>query len=129
MLTGKLSRIFAILAILISCLGLFGLAAYTAEKRTKEIGIRKVLGASASYITILLSLDFLKLVLFSFVIAFPLAWWGMNSWLQDFSYRIKINWIVFLFAGIVALLIALITISFHSIRAAVANPVVSLRSE
>ncbi|MFL5741288.1 MAG: ABC transporter permease [Flavisolibacter sp.] len=129
MLIGKLSRIFAVLAILISCLGLFGLAAYTAERRTKEIGIRKVLGASVKGITALLSSDFIRLVLLSFIIAFPLAWWAMHKWLEDFAYRITINPAVFFFAGIIALLIALLTIIFQSIRAAVANPASSLRTE
>ncbi|MFN2458373.1 MAG: ABC transporter permease [Chitinophagaceae bacterium] len=126
---GKLSRIFAFLSIFISCLGLFGLAAYTAERRTKEIGIRKVLGASVSRITTLLTKDFLRLVLVSFVIAFPLAWWAMNNWLQDFAYRINIHWMVFVIAGVCALLIALLTISFQAIKAAVANPVKNLRTE
>lgn len=129
MLIGKLSRVFAMLAIIISCLGLFGLAAYTAERRTKEIGIRKVLGASVPGITGLLSKDFLRLVFISAVIAFPLSWWFMHKWLQNYSYRISINGWVFVIAGLLALLIALITISFQSIRAAVANPVKSLRTE
>ena len=128
-LISKLSRIFAILAIFISCLGLFGLAAYTAERRTREIGIRKVLGASVNGIAGLLSVDFLKLVFISFLIAFPLAWWAMHKWLEDFAYRITINWLVFVFAGITALLIALLTISFQAIRAGLANPVKSLRTE
>ncbi len=129
MLIGKLSRVFAILAIIISCLGLFGLAAYTAERRTKEIGIRKVLGASVSGITGLLSKDFLQLVIISALIAFPLAWWAMHNWLQDFAYRINISWWVFALAGFLAIVIALITISFQSVRAAIANPVKSLRTE
>jgi putative ABC transport system permease protein len=129
MLIGKLSRVFALLAVIISCLGLFGLAAYTAERRTKEIGIRKVLGASVTGITGLLSKDFLRLVFISAVIAFPLSWWFMHKWLQNYAYRISINWWVFIIAGLLALLIALITISFQSIRAAVANPVKSLRTE
>jgi putative ABC transport system permease protein len=129
MLVGKLSRLFALLAIIISCLGLFGLAAYTAERRTKEIGIRKVLGASISGITNLLSRDFLQLVFISAVIAFPIAWWAMHKWLQNYSYRISVSWWVFVLAGLLALLIALITISFQSVRAAVANPVKSLRTE
>ena len=129
MLIGKLSRVFAVLAIIISCLGLFGLAAYTAERRTKEIGIRKVLGASVPGITRLLSKDFLQLVGISTLVAFPLAWWAMHNWLQDFAYRINISWWVFIAAGILALFIALFTISFQSIRAAVANPVKSLRTE
>jgi len=128
-LVSKLSRVFAILAIVISCLGLFGLAAYTAERRIKEIGIRKVLGASIAGITSLLSKEFLQLVLVSCVIAFPVAWWMMHQWLQDYQYRITISWWIFLAAGIAAVLIALITISFQSVKAALANPVKSLRSE
>jgi putative ABC transport system permease protein len=128
-LVGKLSHVFALLAIIISCLGLFGLAAYTAERKTKEIGIRKVLGASVTGITGLLSKSFLQLIAISALIAFPVAWWGMNKWLQDFSYRISISWWTFIVAGLLALLIAWITISFQSIRAAVANPVKSLRTE
>ncbi|MGK2864517.1 MAG: ABC transporter permease [Chitinophagaceae bacterium] len=128
-LIGKLSRVFAILAIIISCLGLFGLAAYTAERRTREIGIRKVLGASVTGITGLLSKDFLLLVAISALIAFPLAWWAMHNWLQDFAYRIDISWWVFGVAGILALFIALFSISFQSIKAAIANPVKSLRTE
>ncbi len=128
-LVSKLSRVFAALAIFISCLGLFGLAAYTAERRTKEIGIRKVLGASVSGITTLLSKDFLQLVAISCIVAFPVAWWMMHSWLQNYQYRIEISWWIFLAAGVSAILIALITISFQSIKAAIANPVKSLRSE
>lgn len=130
MLIGKLSRIFALLAIVITCLGLFGLSAYTAERRTKEIGIRKVLGASVSGITGLLSKDFLKLVIISSLISFPVAWWLINNWfLQDYEYRIRINWWVFIVAAGLALIIALLTISFQAIKAALANPVRSLRSE
>jgi putative ABC transport system permease protein len=130
MLIGKLSRIFALLAIIITCLGLFGLSAYTAERRTKEIGIRKVLGASVSGITGLLSKDFLKLVILSSIISFPLAWWFMHDWfLQGYAYRIKINWWVFIMAAALALFIALFTISFQAIKAALSNPVKSLRTE
>lgn len=129
MLISKLSRVFAALAIIISCLGLFGLAAYTAERRTREIGIRKVLGASVGGITTLLSKDFLKLVGIACVTAFPVAWWMMHNWLQNYQYRIEISWWVFLLAGILAMLIALITISFQSIKAAIANPVKNLRTE
>jgi ABC-type antimicrobial peptide transport system permease subunit len=128
-LVSELSRIFATLAILISCLGLFGLAAYTAERRTKEIGIRKVLGASIPGITTLLSKDFLQLVGLACIIAFPVAWWMMDSWLQNYKYRIEISWWIFLAAGLTAILIAVITISFQSIKAAIANPVESLRTE
>jgi putative ABC transport system permease protein len=127
--TGKLSTIFAVLAIIISCLGLFGLAAYTAERRIKEIGIRKILGASVAGITTLLSKDFLQLVAIACLIAFPVAWWIMHNWLRNYEYRIEISWRIFLAAGISAILIALITISFQSIKAAVANPVKSLRTE
>jgi predicted permease len=129
MLIGKLSRVFASLAIVISCLGLFGLAAYTAERRTREIGIRKVLGASVSGITGLLSKDFLRLVLVSGIIAFPLAWWAMHKWLQNYAYRIEISWWVFLLAGSLAVLIALLTISSQAIRAALTSPVKNLRTE
>jgi putative ABC transport system permease protein len=128
-LISKLSSVFASLAILISCLGLFGLAAYTAERRTKEIGVRKVLGASVTGITTLLSKDFLQLVTIACLIAFPVAWWIMHNWLQNYEYRIDISWWIFLAAGISAILIALITISFQSIKAAMANPVKSLRTE
>jgi len=128
-LIGKLAGIFATIAIVISCLGLFGLAAYTAEKRTKEIGIRKILGASVSRIAALLSTDFLKLVLVSFCIAFPLGWYFMNSWLQDFEYRTTISWSVFLFAGVMAVLIAFATISYQAVKAALANPIKNLRTE
>ncbi len=129
MLIGKLSRLFAFLTILISCLGLFGLAAYTAERRTKEIGIRKVLGASIGNVIGLLSKDFLRLVGIASVIAFPLAYWAMNSWLQDFAYRVKISWWIFIVAGVLALVIALLTVSFQAVKAAVMNPVKSLRTE
>jgi len=128
-LVGELAQLFAVLAILISCLGLFGLAAYTAEQRSKEIGVRKVLGASVARIVKLLSKDFLKLVGIAIVIAIPIAWWAMKNWLQDFAYRIEINWWVFIIAGFVAILIALATVSFHAIRAAIANPVDSLKTE
>ena len=128
-LIGKVSGIFAALAIIISCLGLFGLAAYTAEQRTKEIGIRKVLGASVTGITTLLSKDFLQLVIISCAVAFPVAWWIMHDWLENYEYRITISWGVFLAAGIAAVLITLITISFQSIKAAIGNPVKSLRTE
>jgi len=128
-LISKLSRTFAALAIIISCLGLFALAAYATERRTKEIGVRKVLGASIANITTLLSKDFLKLVALSCLLAFPAAWWIMHNWLQDYQYRIAIGWWIFPLAGIVAILIALITISFQSIKAAIANPVKSLRTE
>ncbi len=118
-----------VLAIIIACLGLFGLAAFVTEQRVKEIGIRKVLGASVSGITTLLSKDFLKLVLIAVIISSPVVWFVMNKWLQDFAYRISIEWWVFLIAGMVALVIAFATISFQAIKAAIANPVKSLRTE
>ncbi len=120
---------FSGIAIFISCLGLLGLAAYTAQVRTREIGVRKVLGASVSGITTMLSMDFLKLVLIAIVIASPLAWYAMNKWLQDFAYRIDIQWWVFVVAGLLAVLIAFATISYQAIKAALMNPVKSLRSE
>lgn len=125
----KIFTIFSVLAILIACLGLLGLATYTAEQRTKEIGIRKVLGASVTGIVALLSIDFVKLVLVSIVIASPIAWWAMNKWLADFAYRIDIQWWFFAAAGVAAVLIALATVSWQAIRAAGANPVESLRTE
>ncbi|HTD98238.1 MAG TPA: ABC transporter permease [Mucilaginibacter sp.] len=128
-LTGTLAGVFASLAIFISCLGLFGLAAYTAERRIKEIGIRKVLGASVSGLAGLLSKDFMKLVGISCIIAFPVAWWVINHWLQSYQYRVTVNWWVFAIAGILAMLIALTTVSYQAIKAALTNPVKSLRSE
>ncbi|HEY0110807.1 MAG TPA: FtsX-like permease family protein, partial [Fibrella sp.] len=127
--TGQIMGYFSGIAILISCLGLFGLAAFTAEQRTKEIGVRKVLGASVASIVTLLSQDFLKLVLIAIVIASPLAWYAMNRWLADFAYRIDIEWWVFVLAGTLAISIALLTVSFQSIKAALTNPVTSLRTE
>lgn len=126
---GKLFLNFAVLAIFISCLGLLGLASYSTMQRTKEIGIRKVLGASVSGIVNLLSKDFLKLVLISFFIAAPIAWYFMDRWLRDFAYRVNIGWWVFVLAGVTAMAIALLTVSFQAIKAAVANPVKSLRTE
>ena len=128
-LIGKLSGLFAGLAIFISCLGLFGLAAYTAEQRTREIGIRKVLGASVSGITRLLSRDFLKLVVIANIIALPLAAWMLSRWLQSYAYRISISWWMFALAGGVSVLIALLTVCFQSVKAALTPPVKSLRSE
>jgi putative ABC transport system permease protein len=126
---GKIALVFSVLAIFIACLGLFGLATFIAEQRTKEIGIRKVLGASVQGIVQMLSKDFMKLVAISFVIAAPTAWYFMNKWLQDFAYRINISWWIFVAAGLAALLIALVTVSFQAIRAAITNPVKSLRTE
>ena len=125
----KLISVFTVLAIIIACLGLFGLAAFTAEQRTKEIGIRKVLGASVAGIVSLLAKNFVGTVALSFLLASPLAWYAMNQWLQDFNYRIDIQWWMFATAGTLVLLIALLTVSFQSIRAALANPVDSLRNE
>jgi len=127
--TGTILNIFSVLIIFVACLGLFGLVTYTAEQRTKEIGIRKVLGASVMQVTQMLSKEFIMLVLIASLIAFPAAWWAMNKWLQSFAYRINISWWVFAVAGLCALLIALLTISFQSIKAAIANPVKSLRTE
>ena len=126
---GKLFFNFAVLAIFISCLGLLGLASYSTIQRTREIGVRKVLGASVTSIVNLLSVDFIKQVLIAFVIAVPVAWWGMHSWLKDFAYRTQITWWVFAAAGLTAVMIAFFTISFQAIRAALENPVKSLRTE
>lgn len=126
---GTLFNYFAGIAIMISCLGLLGLAAFTAQVRTREIGVRKVLGASVTEIIGLLAKDFIKLVLIAIAIAIPAAWFSMNKWLEDFAYRINIGWYVFVLAGLMAILIAFITISFQSVKAALANPVKSLRSE
>jgi putative ABC transport system permease protein len=127
--TSRIVLNFTIVAILIACLGLFGLAIFSAEQRTREIGIRKVLGASVFNVTLLLSKDFIRLVLLSIVIASPVAWYVMNQWLEDFAYRVSINWWMFAAAGMLAVFIALVTVSFQSIKAAMANPVNSLRSE
>jgi len=127
--TGTILNMFAVLTILVACLGLFGLATYTAQQRSKEIGIRKVLGASAAQVTSMLSKEFLKLILIACLIAFPLSYWAMHKWLEDFAYRTTISSWTFVVAGVVALSIALITVSFQAIKAAVANPVKSLRTE
>jgi putative ABC transport system permease protein len=126
---GRFFFYFSVLSLLIACLGLFGLTAYATQQRTKEIGIRKILGASITGITALLSKDFLKLVLIAFVLAVPISWFTMYTWLQDFAYRITISWWVFAVAGIVAFLVALFTIGFQAIKAAMANPVKNLRTE
>jgi ABC-type antimicrobial peptide transport system permease subunit len=128
-MVGKLANCFAFLAIFISCLGLLGLAMFTAQQRTKEIGIRKVLGAGIASVFGLLSKEFLFLVLIALVIASPIAWYMMNNWLQDFAYRTQMSWWIFIMAGVAAIVIALVTISFQAIKAAVANPVKSLRTE
>jgi putative ABC transport system permease protein len=127
--TASLFNTFTLVAILISCLGLFGLATFTAERRIKEIGIRKVLGASVSTIVSLLTKDFIVLVVISIVVASPVGYYFMNKWLQGFQYRIDLSWYLFALAGIAAIIIAVFTISYQSIRAALANPVKSLKSE
>ncbi|MCM4156701.1 ABC transporter permease [Gramella sp. AN32] len=126
---GNLFLNFALLAIFISCLGLLGLTAYSTIQRKREIGIRKVIGASVSSIVNLLSKEFIKLVAIAFLIATPIAWYAMHNWLEDFAYRIEINWFVFVLAGLMAILIAIVTVSFQAIKAAIANPVKSLRTE
>jgi putative ABC transport system permease protein len=126
---GKLFNVFAILSVIVSGLGLFGLSAYAVQKRIKEIGVRKVLGASVTGIVSMLSKDFIKPVAIAAVIAFPTAWWIMNQWLQGFAYRVGINWWIFAVAGIITLVIAFVTISFQTIKAALANPIKSLRTE
>ncbi len=126
---GNLFLNFAILAIFISCLGLLGLASYSTMQRTREIGIRKVMGASVTGIINLLSKDFLDLVVLSFFIAMPVAWYFMKVWLKDFAYRTDISWWVFILSAVLALAIAFVTVSFQAIKAAIANPVKSLRTE
>jgi putative ABC transport system permease protein len=127
--TGTIVKLASALSIFIACMGLFGLATLTVVRRTREIGIRKVLGASVGSVVRLLSKEFLVLVIIAALVAFPLGWWAMNKWLEDFAYRIHIEWWVFPLAGIAALLIALLTVSFQAVRAALANPVKSLRTE
>ena len=126
---GKLFLCFSGFTIFISCLGLYGLALFSTVQRKKEIGIRKVLGANVTSIISLLSKDFIKLIITAFVIASPVAWFAMNKWLQGFAYRINISWWAFVLAGFISLGIALFTLSFHSIKAAIANPVKSLKTE
>jgi putative ABC transport system permease protein len=125
----RLIDISTVISIFISCLGLFGLAVLTAFQRTKEIGIRKMLGASVTGIVQLLSKQYVMLIAVAMLIATPISWWAMNKWLQDFAYRVQIQWWIFLLAGLVAIIIALITVSFQAIKAAVAKPVESLRTE
>jgi ABC-type antimicrobial peptide transport system permease subunit len=127
--TGVLAMLFAGLTIFISCLGLFGLASYMAENRVKEIGVRKVLGASVGSVTALLSKDFLKLVLLAFLIASPIAWYAMHSWLQGYTYKVPIEWWVFALTGLLSAIIAFATVSFQAVKAALSNPVKSLRTE
>lgn len=127
--TGTISGIFSVIAILIACVGLFGLTAYAAEQRVKEIGIRKVLGASVSNIMTMLTEDFFKLVSIAIIISSPIAWWVMNLWLRDFAYRVSVSFWVFVLAGSLAIFIALLTVSFQAIKAAIANPIKSLRTE
>ena len=127
--TSHIFTTFSVIAVIIACLGLFGLAAFMIRQRVKEIGIRKVLGATTGSITVMLSKEFLRLIIIAAVISFPLTWYAMSKWLQDFAYRITIQWWVFIVAACIALLVAAITISFQSIKAAMANPVKSLRSE
>ena len=129
MTLARIINSFTLMAIFISCLGLFGLAAFSAEQRKKEIGIRKVLGASVTGIVQLLSKDFMRLVGISILIATPISVWAMNKWLQAFAYRVPLQWWMFALAGIAATLIALLTVSFQSIRAAIANPTKSIRTE
>jgi putative ABC transport system permease protein len=127
--TSTILNIFAVVTIIVACLGLFGLVTYTVEQKTKEIGIRKVLGASVSQVSAMVSKEFIRLVLIACLIAFPLAWYGMHKWLQDFAYRVNISWTVFAIAALVALAIALLTVGFKAIRAGLSNPVKSLRTE
>ena len=127
--TQQIFSAFAIIAIIIASLGLFGLSAFVIEQRTKEIGIRKVLGASVQNVLLLVSKEFLLLVGIAFIISVPVTWWAMHAWLQDFAYRINISAWVFVIAGILAILIALLTVSFQAIKAAVANPVKSLSTD
>ena len=128
-MVSKLANIFAFLAISISCLGLFGLATFTAAQRTKEIGVRKVLGASIPDIAAMLSANFLKPVIIAMLIAFPIAWYTMNNWLAGFAYKVDIEWWVFGIAGLATLSIALLTVSYQSVKASFSNPIKSLRTE
>jgi ABC-type antimicrobial peptide transport system permease subunit len=125
----QLYKIFAAIAIFLSCLGLYGLASFMAAQRIKEVGIRKVLGATAGNIVYLFSKEFILLIAIAFAIATPIAWYFMHQWLQNYAYRIEVSWLIFLTGGIAAIMIALATISFQAVKAAMANPVESLRSE
>ena len=126
---GRIFIIFTVLSIIIACLGLFGLATFNAEKRTKEIGVRKVMGAGVGQIAYRLTMDFLKLVGVAILVSIPLGWYVMGKWLEDFSYRIEIGWWVFILAALLALIISIVTVSYQSIKAAIVNPVKSLRTE
>ena len=126
---GDVLNIFAAIAIMLAALGLFGLSAYSIQQRTKEIGIRKILGASIPGIIALLSGGFLRLVSIASLIAFPVAWWVMHQWLQGFAYRVTISWRMFVISGVTAVVIAFLTVSFQAVKAAMANPVKNLRSE
>jgi len=121
--------VFTVLAFIIACLGLLGLVIFTTVQRTKEIGIRKVLGASVTSVTVMLGKDFMQLIAIATIVAIPVAWFAMNKWLQDFAYRINIEWWMFLLPGLIAISVALITVCMQSIKAAVANPAESLRTE
>jgi putative ABC transport system permease protein len=120
---------FTILAIFIACLGLFGLGSFTAERKTKEIGIRKVLGASVAQLLLLLSKDFMQLIVVANIIAWPIVWYAMNQWLQSYAYRTSLNWLMFFLTAVAAITIALLTVGFQTIKAALANPVEALRYE
>ena len=126
---GRIFSIFAFLAIFISCLGIFGLASFTAEKKTKEIGIRKVLGAPVSHIVILLSKEFSRWILLANLIAWPIAWYAMSRWLQGFAYRAELNPLLFMYAGLLSIVIAAIPVGYHDVKAAIADPIDSLRYE
>jgi len=128
-IVSRLSNYFAVLAIFISCIGLLGLAMFTAEQRTKEIGIRKVLGANLVSLFTLLSGEFITLVILAMFIASPVAWWAMHAWARDFAYRTPMEWWVFIFAGGITLFITLLTVSFQAIKAAIVKPVITLRTE
>jgi putative ABC transport system permease protein len=121
--------LFSSIAIILACLGLFGLSSFTAQQRFKEIGIRKVLGASPGNIVIALSTGFIRLTCIAMLISFPMAWWAMTRWLQDFTYRTDMSWVIYLVAGLLTFSLAMGTVSIHALRAALTNPVKSLRSE